>query len=69
MGYSDFQRNSLRKTALACCRAEGVGCIVDASPAFFDWSLDGEIPVVRVSYRFVQLEGPSLLDRVLNTLD
>lgn len=69
MGYSDFQRESLRKTALACCRAEGVGCILDASPAFFDWSLDGEVPVVRVSYRFVQLEGPPLLDRVLHTLD
>ena len=69
MGYSDFQRASLRKSALACCRGEGIGCILDASPAFFDWELDDEVPVVRVSYRFVQLDGPSLLDRVMNLLE
>jgi predicted GTPase len=69
MGYSDFQRQSLRKTALACCRGEGVGCIVDASPALFDWKLEDEVPVARVSYRFVQLDGPPLLEEVMNLLE
>ena len=65
MGYSEEQRNSLRATALACCRQEGVACIVDASPARFDWGRELEIPVVRVSYRFVQLDGPPVLEMVL----
>ena len=69
MGYSDFQRDSLRNTALACCRETDAACIVDASPAFFDWELDGEVPVVRVSYRFEQLDGPPILDRVLTLLE
>lgn len=64
MGYSELQRQALRATALACCEAEGVTCIVDASPACFDWHLEGRVAVARVSYRFVQLDGPSLLDMV-----
>lgn len=69
MGYSKEQRKSLRATALACCKREQAACIVDASPARFDWNLDAEIPVVRVSYRFNQLDGAPLLDRVFELLD
>jgi len=68
MGYSEEQRQALRSTALSCCRKERVGCIVDASPACFDWELNGEIPVARVSYRFVQIEGPPLFELVSETL-
>ena len=65
MGYSEEQRRSLRMTALECCEREKVTCIVDASPARFDWGQGLEVPVVRVSYRFVQIEGPPVLDMVL----
>ena len=65
MGYSEEQRRSLRMTALECCEREKVTCIVDASPARFDWGQELEVPVVRVSYRFVQIEGPPVLDMVL----
>ena len=65
MGYSEEQRRSLRKTAFECCKREKVTCIVDASPARFDWGQELEVPVVRVSYRFVQIEGPPVLDLVL----
>ena len=65
MGYSEEQRRSLRKTAFECCKREKVTCIVDASPARFDWGQELEVPVVRVSYRFVQIEGPPVLDMVL----
>jgi len=68
MGYSEEQRQSLRATALACCEQEKVACIVDASPARFDWEFEGEIPVVRVSYRFVQIDGPPVLEMVTQLL-
>jgi predicted GTPase len=69
IGYSEEQRQSLRATALACCEQEEVACIVDASPACFDWGLGIEVPIVRVSYRFVQLDGPPLLEKVLKLLN
>jgi predicted GTPase len=69
MGYSEEQRQSLRATALSCCRQEKAACIVDASPARFDWGLAAEIPVVRVSYQFKQLDGPPLLETVFELLN
>jgi predicted GTPase len=69
MGYSEEQRRSLRATALACCRQEKAACVVDASPARFDWALEAEFPVARVSYRFRQLDGPPLLEMVLELLN
>jgi predicted GTPase len=68
MGYSELQRQALRMTALRCCEAENVKCIVDASPACFDWDLEGKVSVARVSYRFTQLEGPPLLELVSDKL-
>ncbi|MBE9549820.1 MAG: GTPase [Proteobacteria bacterium] len=68
MGYSDEQCSDLRKAALLCCESEQATCIVDASPANFDWKLDEEIPVARVHYRFVQLDGPPLEQAVLKLL-
>jgi predicted GTPase len=69
MGYSDEQRQSLRATALACCKKEKAACIVDASPARFDWEFEADVPVVRVSYRFVQLDGPPLLEKIFELLN
>ena len=68
MGYSEEQRQTLRATALACFENDEVACIVDASPARFDWGFDDTIPIARVSYRFLQLDGPPLLQEVLGLL-
>jgi predicted GTPase len=68
MGYSEEQRDALRATALACFDEEKVACIVDASPARFDWGFDETVPIVRVSYRFRQLDGPPLLQEVLQLI-
>ena len=68
MGYSEEQRQTLRATALACFENDDVTCIVDASPARFDWGFDDTIPIARVSYRFLQLDGPPLLQEVLELL-
>ena len=68
MGYSKEQRQTLRDTALACFDEENVACIVDASPARFDWGFDENVPIVRVSYRFRQLDGPPLLQEVLQLM-
>jgi predicted GTPase len=68
MGYSEEQREALRATALACFDEEKVACIVDASPARFDWGFDENVPIVRVSYRFRQLDGPPLLQEVLQLI-
>jgi predicted GTPase len=40
MGYSEAQRESLQATINACCEAEDVACVVDASPARLDRMLD-----------------------------
>ena len=68
MGYSKEQRQTLRATALDCFENDDVACIVDASPARFDWGFDDAIPIARVSYRFLQLDGPPLLQEVLELL-
>jgi predicted GTPase len=64
MGYSEAQRDSLAETINACCAAEKVTCIVDASPARLDRMLELDVPMARVVYRFRQIEGPPLEDMV-----
>ncbi|MEE8340166.1 MAG: hypothetical protein V3R56_08475 [Xanthomonadales bacterium] len=68
MGYSEEQRQALRATAQACFDEENVACIVDASPAHFDWAFGDKVHIVRVSYKFRQLDGPPLLQRVLQLM-
>ena len=68
MGYSEAQRDSLAGTINACCAAEDAACVVDASPARLDRMLDLDMPLARVSYRFVQQSGDPLEDRVLALL-
>jgi len=60
MGYSEAQLADLAET-IRRSRAE---LVVDASPARLDRVLTLEVPLVRVSYRFHQLSGPLLTDRV-----
>ena len=60
MGYSAEQLGELEGTI----RDSGADLVVDASPARIDRLLDAGVPVVRVSYRFVQRSGPPLLDLV-----
>jgi predicted GTPase len=68
MGYSEAQRDSLAETINACCAAEKVTCIVDASPARLDRMLKLDVPMARVIYRFRQIDGPALEDMVRKLL-
>jgi len=68
MGYSHAQRESLEATINACCAAEDVACVVDGSPARLDRMLHLDVPMTRVTYAFVQLDGPPLEERVLALL-
>jgi predicted GTPase len=68
MGYSQAQRESLQATINDCCRAEKVDCVLDASPARLERMLDLEVPLIRVEYRFKQLDGPPLEEQVLGLL-
>lgn len=68
MGYSEDQRDALAETINACCAAENVACVVDASPARLDRMLQLDVPLVRVDYRFKQLEGEALEEKVLALL-
>jgi predicted GTPase len=68
MGYSVAQREALAATINACCAAEGVACVLDASPARLDRMMQLNVPLVRVAYRFVQLDGPALEKRVIGLL-
>ena len=69
MGYNDDQRNDLTATINACAKAEGISCVVDASPARLDRMLKLDVPMARVSYRFKQLDGQPLEERVLALLE
>jgi predicted GTPase len=60
MGYSAQQRADLK----ASIEASGAEVVVDASPADIATLLHLSIPVLRVSYRWVQRQGPDLLARV-----
>ena len=64
MGYSEDQREALAETINACAAAEGIACVVDASPARLDRMLDLDVPMARVTYRFKQLDGTPLEERV-----
>lgn len=68
MGYSHAQREALEATINACCAAEDVACVVDGSPARLDRMLHLDVPMTRVTYAFVQLDGPPLDERVLALL-
>ena len=68
MGYSEEQRASLAQTINDCCAAQDVACVIDASPARLDLMLDIKVPLVRVSYRFVQKSGEPLENMVLGLL-
>jgi len=68
MGYSDEQREALAETINACAAAEGIACVVDASPARLDRMLDLDVPMARVTYRFRQLDGTPLEERVKELL-
>ena len=68
MGYSEQQRDSLAETINSCCTAENVSCIVDASPARLDRMMDLDVPLVRVVYRFKQVDGPALEEQVLGLI-
>ncbi len=69
MGYSEAQRQALAATINACCAAEEVSWLLDASPARLDRMMQLDVPLVRVRYRFIQLDGPPLDERVLDLLD
>jgi predicted GTPase len=69
MGYSEKQRDSLAETINTCCAAEKVTCIVDASPARLDRMFELDVPLVRVVYRFRQIDGPPLADLVQGLFD
>jgi predicted GTPase len=62
MGYSDQQRRDLQDTIHACCAAEKVPLVIDASPGRIDRVIRIEVPVMRVKYAFRQLDGPPLLE-------
>jgi len=68
MGYSEAQREALAATINDCCAAEDVRFVLDASPARLDRMMHLDVPLVRVGYRFVQLDGPPLEERVLAQL-
>jgi predicted GTPase len=65
LGYSDTQRSKLAET-IARCSAE---LVIDASPCRLERLITINCPVVRVEYRFQQLDGPDLLETVLRALD
>ena len=69
MGYNEDQRNDLAATINACAEAEGISCVVDASPARLDRMLELDVPLARVSSRFKQLDGQPLEERVLELLN
>ena len=69
MGYSEAQRKALAATINACCEAEQVRFLLDASPARLDRMMDLDVPLVRVGYRFVQLDGQPLEERVMQLLE
>jgi predicted GTPase len=62
MGYSAAQRRELASTIHACCEAEHARCVVDACPGRLDRAISLDVPIVRVSYTFRQIDGPPLLD-------
>jgi carbamate kinase len=64
LGYSEQQRVELAETIDRC----GAEVVVDASPCRLERLITMSRPVVRVGYRFEQLDGPDLLATVLQAL-
>ncbi len=64
LGYSERQREELAET-IARSSAD---LVVDASPCRLERLITIDKPVVRVEYRFEQLDGPDLLATVLRAL-
>ena len=60
LGYSEAQRADLAATIAA----SGADLVLDGSPARIERTVDIRVPVVRVGYRFEQLSGPPILERV-----
>ena len=68
MGYSEEQREALAETINACAAGEGIAAVVDASPARLDRMLELDVPMARVTYRFKQLDGQPLEEKVQELL-
>jgi len=68
MGYSELQRDSLSKTISACAAAEGIACVVNGSPAHLERVIELDVPLVRITYRFEQLDGQPIEERVMALL-
>ena len=68
MGYSEKQRDSLARTIRACAEAEDIACVVNGSPARLERVIELDVPLVRVSYRFEQLDGQPIEERVMTLL-
>ena len=68
MGYSEKQRESLEETIRSCAAAEGIACVVNGSPARLERVIDLDVPLVRVTYRFEQLDGQPIEERVMALL-
>ncbi len=64
MGYSDRQRRELSETI----EASGAELVVNGSPADIEELLALSRPVVQVNYRWVQRQGPDLLEQVRKQL-
>jgi predicted GTPase len=64
LGYSESQRRELAETI----RRVGPDLIIDGSPASLERALELDIPIDRVSYRFVQLGGRPIFELVEEAL-
>ncbi len=62
MGYSEQQRDDLRATIAA----SGAELVINGSPMDADRLLGLELPVVQVSYRWVQVGGDDILAQVIS---
>ena len=68
MGYSEAQREALEQTIRNCVEAEGIACVVNGSPARLERVIDLDVPLVSVRYRFEQLDGQPIEERVMTLL-
>jgi len=68
MGYSEAQREALEQTIRNCVKAEGIACVVNGSPARLERVIDLDVPLVSVRYRFEQLDGQPIEERVMTLL-
>ena len=65
LGYSAQQCQELQQTIDRC----GADVILDASPCRLNRILDLKTRLVRVSYEFRQVSGPSLLESIQSKLN